>query len=247
VATLVVAENTAGEVPVLPVPGAVMGIQYRGQILAEQGPLSQAGVTGIQSHLRRFIHPEATGSILVRFTAQGAACLGVPASHLLDRSVSFEDLLGRARSAELCERLCEAPNERARVLVVEQFLANLPFANDSLVAQATGLLTQEAPLSVAQAAAKLGVSERQLERRFRARVGVSPKQFARLARFERAMIAAKTPLSATTTAGVDDEPARAASLTSIAQRAGYYDQSHLARDVRQFAGATPGHLFQRPR
>jgi len=183
VVTLVVAENAASEVPVLPVPGAVMGVQYRGHVVAEQGPLSQAGVTGIQSHVRRFIHPEATGTVLVRFTAQGAACLGVPASHLLDQSVSLEDLLGRIRSAELCERLCEAPNDRARVLVVEQFLTNLPFANDSLVAHATGLLTRDAPLSVAQVAARVGVSERQLERRFRSRVGVSPKQFARLARF----------------------------------------------------------------
>jgi AraC-like DNA-binding protein len=246
VVILVVAENTATEVPVLPVPGAVMGVQYRGHVVAEQGPLSQAGVTGIQSHLRRFIHPEATGSVLVRFTAQGAACLGVPASHLLNESVSLEDLLGRVRSAELCERLCEAPNDRARVLVVEQFLMNLPFANDSLVAHATGFLTQEAPLSVAQVAARLGVSERQLERRFRGRVGVSPKQFARLARFERAVAVAKAlPPGATRTVG--DDPATVPSLSAIAQRAGYYDQSHLAREVRQFAGVTPGQLFLPPR
>jgi len=246
VVTLFVAENAAGEVPVLPVTGAVMGVQYRGRILAEQGPLSQAGVTGLQSRMRRFIHPESTGSILVRFTAQGAACLGVPAAQLIDRSVALEDLFGRARSAELCERLCEARNDLARALVIEQFLTSLPFANDALVARATDLLTRDAPLSVAKTAELLGVSERQLERRFRNRIGIGPKPFARLARFERA-VAAAVALPASGARTAVNDPSTVPSLAAIAQRAGYYDQSHLARDVRQFAGVTPGQLFIQPR
>lgn len=246
VAAIVVMENAAGEAPVLPVPGAVMGVQFRGRIHGEEGPLSQAGVTGIQAAVRRFVHPQVTGSVLVRFTSQGAASLGVPAEKLLNRSVSLEYVLGRARSAELCERLCEAPSDKARVRAVEHFLMSLPFASDRLVVHATGLLSQPNPLSVADTAAQLGVSERQLERRFRGRVGVSPKQFARLARFERAMMIAKTPLPATSWVS-DDASEQAPSLAMIAQRAGYYDQSHLVRDVREFAQVTPRQLFSRPR
>lgn len=239
-------KSPAGEEPVLPVAGAVMGVQFRGHIHAEQGPLSQAGVTGIQSGVRRFVHPEATGSVLVRFTAQGAASLGAPAEELLNRSVSLDELLGRARATELCERVCEAEDDRARVLAVEQFLTELPFASDALVGRASGLLAQVSARSVAETAAALGVSERQLERRFRQRVGLSPKQFARLARFERAMIAARAQLSATS--WQPDDPAEGCpSLTAIAQRVGYYDQSHLVRDVREFAGTTPRQLFSRSR
>jgi AraC-like DNA-binding protein len=241
-----VVENAGGEAPVLPVPGAVMGVQFRGRIHAEQGPLSQAGVTGIQSTVRHFVHPEPTGSVLVRFTSQGAASLGLPAGELLDRSVSLDDVLGRARTSELSERICEAQDDRARILVVEQFLLELPFASDALVMRATELLARTDALSVAETAATLGVSERQLERRFRDRVGVSPKQFARLARFERAMVVAKTQLPATSL-GPDDALDSNPSLATIAQLAGYYDQSHLVRDVREFAGATPKQLLSRSR
>lgn len=246
VAAIVVVETPGGEVPVLPVPGAVMGVQFRGRIHAEQGPLSQAGVTGIQSAVRRFVHQEATGSVLVRFTAQGSASLSVPAGELLNRSVSLEDLLGRTLTLELCERVCEARDDRARVLAVEQFLMALPFTSDALVARATVLLTQANSLSVAETAAELGVSERQLERRFRSRAGVSPKQFARLARFERAMAAADPSLSSTSF-GSGDTPEGPPSLAAIAQRAGYYDQSHLVRDVREFARTTPRQLLSRSR
>lgn len=264
VAAIFVTESDAGEVPVLPVPGAVLGVQFRGSVVAEQGPLSPAGVTGIQSRMRRYTHPAATGSLLVRFTAQGAACLGVPAQHLLDQSVSLEDLFGRGPSADLCERLCAAADDRARVYVIEQFLANLPFASDALVARAAGLLTQERAVSVAQAATQLAVSERQLERRFQTRVGVSPKQFARLARFERAALAANSAVAANSATAVNSavaadttlpkatptanqRPANQLTLAAIAQLAGYYDQSHFVREARRFAGVTPSELFFRPR
>jgi AraC-like DNA-binding protein len=158
----------------------------------------------------------------------------------------LDDVLGRARTSELSERICEAQDDRARILVVEQFLLELPFASDALVMRATELLARTDALSVAETAATLGVSERQLERRFRDRVGVSPKQFARLARFERAMVVAKTQLPATSL-GPDDALDSPPSLATIAQLAGYYDQSHLVRDVREFAGATPKQLLSRSR
>lgn len=246
VAAIVVVESDAGENAVLPAPGAVMGIQYRGRIMSEGGLLSLAGVTGIQSGLRHYRQSEATGSVLVRFTAQGSACLGVPGTELFDRSVSLEDLLGRGRSSELSERLSEAPNEQARVAVVAQFVMSLPFANDALVARATELFGVSETATVEGVARELGISERQLERRFRARVGVSPKQYARLTRFQRAVNAANTAMTITgqrqSTSLV--EPA---SLTAVAQYAGYYDQSHFVREVRHFTGLTPRELFSCPR
>jgi AraC-like DNA-binding protein len=77
------------------------------------------------------------------------------------------------------------------------------------------------------------MSERQLERRFLARVGVTPRSWATLRRFERAVaLAAATP----------DAP-----LTNVALDAGYYDQSHFIRDVRRRAGQRPTTLFRRAR
>ena len=74
-------------------------------------------------------------------------------------------------------------------------------------------------------ASDLGVSERHLRRVFREAVGVSPKTFAKLTRFHRALNSAREK----------DEPAWA----SIAAAVGYYDQAHLIADFHAIAGTTP--------
>lgn len=82
--------------------------------------------------------------------------------------------------------------------------------------------------SVAAVARSLQVSERQLSRRFLARVGIAPKRYAGLRRFERATLALRSQ----------------GSLAAAALDAGYYDQPHLAREIRSFAGMTPRELWR---
>jgi AraC-like DNA-binding protein len=71
--------------------------------------------------------------------------------------------------------------------------------------------------------AALGVSERQLRRRFADAVGYGPKTLARILRFQRFL----------TLAGDGGELAR------LALQAGYADQAHLTRETRRLAGRTP--------
>lgn len=212
--------EASGEALVMPGTCAVMGLQFRGRI---EG-LSLAGVTGVQTEARRYRYAERTGSVLVRFTAQGAACLGVGADELAGKSFALAELLPRARIARLVDELHESQTDARRIAIVEAFLLELPFARDPVVTRGLELLTTQ---SVAATARALGLSERQFERRFAVRVGVSPKRFAKLQRFERAV-----------------ELARAhASLGEVAHAAGYYDQSHFIRDVRALVGAPPGEVF----
>ncbi len=79
--------------------------------------------------------------------------------------------------------------------------------------------------------ATLGCSGKHLAGRFREYVGLSAKAVARVTRFRRAaqLLGAGTPL---------DE---------LAFECGYYDQSHLDRDFRDFAGATPTEYRRDPR
>jgi transcriptional regulator GlxA family with amidase domain len=72
-----------------------------------------------------------------------------------------------------------------------------------------------------------GWSRRHVTQRFRRQLGVPPKAFARLLRFEHA---AALLIEAT--------PGR--TLADVAMAAGYYDQSHLTRDFAALAGMTPG-------
>jgi AraC-like DNA-binding protein len=75
-------------------------------------------------------------------------------------------------------------------------------------------------------AADLGLSERQLRRRFHAAAGYGPKMLQRVLRFRRFLAAA------------DRDLARAA------LDAGYADQSHLTRECAQLAGRTPAALLR---
>jgi transcriptional regulator GlxA family with amidase domain len=68
------------------------------------------------------------------------------------------------------------------------------------------------------------VSPRTLQRRFTVHVGISPKLLARIRRFQRVLSAWR------------EDPG---SLARVAVECGYFDQSHLIRDFRDFAGAAP--------
>jgi transcriptional regulator GlxA family with amidase domain len=105
----------------------------------------------------------------------------------------------------------------------------LPAAPDPLVSRAIALLRAhrrwDGPL-VRHLVAELPTSERQLERRFERVVGLTPKRYAALLRFERAVAALRTGVA----------------LGTVAIEAGYYDQAHFNRDFRRFAGTTPTRL-----
>ncbi len=92
-------------------------------------------------------------------------------------------------------------------------------------------------VGVATLAEELGWSRRHLSVRFRREFGLPPRTVARLLRFDRAYASlGRTVLTAPS--AVTDE-------TGWAERAarwGYYDQSHLIREFREFAGVTPAAL-----
>ena len=79
--------------------------------------------------------------------------------------------------------------------------------------------------ATASLARELGRSRQHLRRTFLQYVGVGPKTFARVVRMQRAV------------ARLQDEPT--ASLAELAVDLGYFDQAHMARDLRQLTGATP--------
>lgn len=118
--------------------------------------------------------------------------------------------------------------------LVLEALRHGPARADPLVMEAcrrVSAATGGRPLSVSALAAALGVSERQLLRRFRAAVGYGPKTLARVLRFRAFLDAAWA------------QPAPPVDLARLAAEAGYADQSHLTRDCRAFAGTTPSQLL----
>jgi AraC-like DNA-binding protein len=98
---------------------------------------------------------------------------------------------------------------------------------DSIVDAAVERLL-DGSCDIAALASALHVSPRQLERRFKSAVGLSPKVFARIQRFQR----------------VFREFESGGKWVETAIACGYYDQAHLIRDMREFAGGAPSAIVE---
>lgn len=181
----------------------------------------------------------------VRFTGSDAGeCLQVRlspvlAAQILDTSAlvgtvtGLEEILGPA-ARRLGADLRNTSSWEERFALTSRFLAgrlDVPRAVDREVAYVWQQIhLRHGRSDIHTLAEETGWSRQRLWARFRAQVGLSPKQAARLVRFDRAarFLAVGTP------------PAEAAA------RAGYADQPHLSREVRSIVDATPRDVATRP-
>jgi AraC-like DNA-binding protein len=92
-------------------------------------------------------------------------------------------------------------------------------------------LADKPDLRVETLSRELGVSERQLHRRFTAAVGYGPKTFQSVLRFQRLLHLAS-------------QAQGSQNLAHLAAAAGYSDQPHMNREVRRFSGTTPTDLLK---
>jgi AraC-like DNA-binding protein len=184
---------------------------------------------GAGARVRRKAGRRGQRAVIARLGVGTAeAVLGVRGSAIADRIVPLEALWGAAAARRLADRLFCARDVDDAAAILEVAIADrLATADDRrdhvrLAIEAAARLPFAGVSSVA---ADLGISERHLRRLFLDVVGVSPKVFARLARFHRALRAAR---------------ARGrASWATIAAAAGYYDQAHLVAEFRALAGEAP--------
>jgi AraC-like DNA-binding protein len=160
------------------------------------------------------------------------AVLGMPASEVLDVHVKLEELLG-SPARELAERLGESDGaEEAFGLLEGMIGARLDDGGpDPLVLAATRRLGFPGS-RVDELAESLGISARQLRRRFHQAVGYGPKTLDRVLRFRRLVAQAGA-----VAAGESD-------LARVAADLGYADQAHMARDCLRLSGLTPVQLAE---
>jgi AraC-like DNA-binding protein len=167
------------------------------------------------------------GMIVVRLKSETAAhVLGESIRHFLDTQVRLEDLFGAGQVSQLEQMLSEAKTSAERFACVETFLlANLrPSCGESVACRAAALLRRHPRLRISGVAARLDISERHLSRNFGAFFGMSAKQFARIARIERALLVR----------------ARGATWADSAHATGFADQAHLINDFTKLVGVSPG-------
>jgi len=128
------------------------------------------------------------------------------------------------------DKLSSASSLNKRIKIIEEFLlARLKERNPEdirLISAGINYINQyKGQLSANELANKLMIIPKQLERKFSAIVGKTPKQFIKIVRFNNVMNKLiKNP---------------SCNLTGIAYESGYFDQSHLIKEFKAFSGCTP--------
>jgi AraC-like DNA-binding protein len=188
--------------------------------------LGRAVVGGARStyYTRSISEPSCSAGVQL---LPGAAeiLFGAPADRLAERHTPLQDLWGR--SAELArERLLEAESLEGRMeLLISLLAARLPAVHGLHPAVASALEQFWITDDVRQVVKASGYSHRQFIAVFRRAVGLTPKLYCRVLRFQKVL------------RRVAVNPH--ADWADLAIEAGYSDQPHFSREFREFAGVTP--------
>ncbi|HTT24594.1 MAG TPA: helix-turn-helix domain-containing protein [Candidatus Sulfotelmatobacter sp.] len=191
-----------------------------------------ATLIGAKTHRR--IQLELSGRVetfAILFEPTGLQRLfSLPGTEIVNEHYEADMVLGSAM-ARLRSRLGEAKSFQERVQVADAFLGVLiPYAStehavDDAVRE---IILKGGCVQISGLASQLGIGLRQFQRRFRDVLGISPKRYARIVRFE-AAISRKTA-------------SPFINWTQIAHELEYHDQMHMIRDFQLLSGQSPSSL-----
>ena len=199
---------------------------FRGALFA--GPRSAFGIIDTASQ---------ASLIGIQFKPGGASpFLKMPLSELQNVDLSLECLWG-SRGQDIRNRLLEASTPEAKIRIFgrcleEQTVRSLD--RHRAVARALELIQGTVSgLPVGALADEIGIGRRRLIQVFSDEIGITPKLFCRIHRFQSVL----RDLQKCSERDVD--------WTDIALDHGYFDQAHFNHDFRTFSGITPGSYLKR--
>jgi AraC-like DNA-binding protein len=154
---------------------------------------------------------------------------GISAHELTDTYLDLS-LLPEASGISLTERLLEAGPVRRQIEIISNFLFELIEKNNirvdsTLHVAVQHLMKSNGTVPIKELRKHLNVSERSFERKFEQYVGVSPRMFSRICRFQASLNQMQN---------MDY-----CKLSDIAFDNGYADQSHFIRSFKEFTGISP--------
>jgi AraC-like DNA-binding protein len=166
----------------------------------------------------------------VRFYPYGFSnFVSVPLKNLVNKETPIELLFDPAKANELQRKIIHAVGTKERIEMVEVFLFD-QLNEESTIDKIVKSTVETLLLTKGSAPIKSIIREdlsirRQLERKFKEQIGISPKQLAKVIRLQSAL---KMVIHRDTE-----------NLTNIAYENAYYDQAHFIKDFREFTGTLP--------
>jgi AraC-like DNA-binding protein len=228
------AESEGVPEPVIPdgCPEIVFNLAERFKRFGSDGREEIQPSAIIVGPMRQHVTLQPTGNIKlfgIRFFPAGAfPFLGFPFCELADRIEDLYSIWGDGAS-RFEERLYESPSFAQCASVANSELLSrlrVSYAYDNIASvAANSILTSEGMIAVNSVSSALGISNRQLERKFNERIGISPKVFSRIVRMQTVLKVLKAD--------------RDVNILDLALSQGFYDQSHFIKEFREFSGQTP--------
>ncbi|HEU0126152.1 MAG TPA: helix-turn-helix domain-containing protein [Flavobacterium sp.] len=151
--------------------------------------------------------------------------------HLLSDTITPLANLWNYTTSDIEEKLAAAHINDERVNIVQQHLLELLKTNGANLPIIHSLEKVKLSLSlvtISELIDDIGISQRQLSRKFQQQIGLSPAAYLKVNRFINSLYQLKK---------YPDW-----SLTEIAYESGYYDQAHFVRDYKAYTGHTPGQV-----
>lgn len=205
-----------------------------------------AWISGMRSQWIVIEAAPQSSMVVIRFRPGGAfRILGFSVNAITDTVDELDAVLGRM-TAGLRDRILEAPTVAGKMAAIDDWLterARGDYDTHPVVDYVTQRLFAPAGIQVQQVVDEIGYTQRYLLKLFQRWVGMSPKSYARIRRFQQVLTMVSSPDGA-------PDPLKAARFeltaplepdwTRVALDCGYYDQSHLIHEFRELSGMTPG-------
>ena len=188
-----------------------------------------AWISGLQESWLDVESPSNSKLVGVRFLPGGChRVFGLPLDTLTGRVVDLDDIVGSV-AREWRARLIEAPDMETRLALLESWMSERLVSSDRTLHGSVSYALHELRRShgctpIRELAREAEISHKHLIDRFRAQVGLTPKTFARVLRFQTLLRQVQSPGD---------------TWAQWAHALGYFDQSHLNLEFRTFSGRTP--------
>lgn len=233
--------GTSSPMEELVVPDGTHGILFveKGQILR-----SSAGKKEAADCLNQmYVFGQKSAPVTYRFDsgpvlAYGAklkpnalkSCFKLPASELTDQLMPADQLLSKEQRA-WCDRIYEIPTLVRKMHTLDRFLqllAQTPSRQKVLADIIVRYIHQnQGQIGIQQISERFGLNYKYLERLFKDEIGLNPKMYCRIIRFNASLM---WELSSS-------------KLTDLAYSSGYFDQMHFIKEVKAFTGLLPSEFF----
>jgi AraC-like DNA-binding protein len=177
---------------------------------------------------------ETVSTFGIRFKPEGIYNLfGIPAAEFSEDYIDMESVMGKSFS-EFSARIKEQQTVSAMIRKADQYLLrNLQKNNINfyyLNRAAEFIRQQNGMFRMDELIENVYISNRQLEREFKEKIGITPKQYMRIARLNEVNRQLQNPGTS--------------NLTSLSYKNGYSDQAHFIREFKKFSGDSPAKFLK---